>query len=167
MKCTFVYHQVNGFMSNLWRSSHVNCNFFLCLCVQGEKIFYLIKPTKANLALYESWSSSPNQSEVFFGEKVDKCYKCVVKQGTTIFLPTGEKAELAKHLNHYLSPLKDYAHPPIYIIIIRIRISFIRQVCAIAQGICCGFQVLWVHTCIHPSIVYIHTYITQKNRNNI
>uniref|UniRef100_A0AAR2KH96 [Histone H3]-dimethyl-L-lysine(36) demethylase n=1 Tax=Pygocentrus nattereri TaxID=42514 RepID=A0AAR2KH96_PYGNA len=55
----------------------------------GEKIFYLIKPTKANLALYESWSSSPNQSEVFFGEKVDKCYKCVVKQGTTILLPTG------------------------------------------------------------------------------
>uniref|UniRef100_A0A672RFG0 Lysine demethylase 7A n=1 Tax=Sinocyclocheilus grahami TaxID=75366 RepID=A0A672RFG0_SINGR len=55
----------------------------------GEKIFYLIKPTKANLALYESWSSSPSQSEVFFGDKVDKCYKCVVKQGTTIFLPTG------------------------------------------------------------------------------
>ncbi|XP_056605354.1 lysine-specific demethylase 7A isoform X1 [Triplophysa dalaica] len=55
----------------------------------GEKIFYLIKPTKANLALYESWSSSPNQSEVFFGDKVDKCYKCVVKQGSTIFLPTG------------------------------------------------------------------------------
>lgn len=55
----------------------------------GEKIFYLIKPTKANLALYEAWSSSPNQSEVFFGEKVDKCYKCVVKQGTTILLPTG------------------------------------------------------------------------------
>uniref|UniRef100_A0A4W4HPG6 Uncharacterized protein n=1 Tax=Electrophorus electricus TaxID=8005 RepID=A0A4W4HPG6_ELEEL len=55
----------------------------------GEKVFYLIKPTKANLALYESWSSSANQSEVFFGEKVDKCYKCVVKQGTTILLPTG------------------------------------------------------------------------------
>uniref|UniRef100_A0A8C1PQJ8 Lysine-specific demethylase 7A n=1 Tax=Cyprinus carpio TaxID=7962 RepID=A0A8C1PQJ8_CYPCA len=33
--------------------------------------------------------SSPNQSEIFFGDKVDKCYKCVVKQGTTIFLPTG------------------------------------------------------------------------------
>ncbi|XP_051976925.1 lysine-specific demethylase 7A-like [Xyrauchen texanus] len=55
----------------------------------GEKIFYLIKPTKANLALYESWSSSPNQSEVFFGDKVDKCYKCLVKQGSTILLPTG------------------------------------------------------------------------------
>ncbi|XP_015208514.1 lysine-specific demethylase 7B [Lepisosteus oculatus] len=55
----------------------------------GEKIFYLIKPTEANLALYEAWSSSPNQSEVFFGEKVDKCYKCVVRQGTTLLIPTG------------------------------------------------------------------------------
>uniref|UniRef100_A0A7N6FKU5 Lysine-specific demethylase 7A n=1 Tax=Anabas testudineus TaxID=64144 RepID=A0A7N6FKU5_ANATE len=49
----------------------------------GEKIFYLIKPTPTNLALYEAWSSSPNQSEVFFGDKVEKCYKCVVPQGTT------------------------------------------------------------------------------------
>uniref|UniRef100_A0A8C2FUV9 Lysine (K)-specific demethylase 7Ab n=1 Tax=Cyprinus carpio TaxID=7962 RepID=A0A8C2FUV9_CYPCA len=55
----------------------------------GEKIFYLIKPTPANLALYEEWSSSPTQSEVFFGEKVDKCYKCVVRQGTTLLIPTG------------------------------------------------------------------------------
>uniref|UniRef100_A0A8C4HM37 Lysine-specific demethylase 7A n=1 Tax=Dicentrarchus labrax TaxID=13489 RepID=A0A8C4HM37_DICLA len=55
----------------------------------GEKIFYLIKPTSANLALYEAWSSSPNQSEVFFGDKVDKCYKCVVPQGTTLLVPTG------------------------------------------------------------------------------
>uniref|UniRef100_A0A8C9ZGW8 Lysine-specific demethylase 7A n=1 Tax=Sander lucioperca TaxID=283035 RepID=A0A8C9ZGW8_SANLU len=55
----------------------------------GEKIFYLIKPTPANLALYEAWSSSPNQSELFFGDKVDKCYKCVVPQGTTLLIPTG------------------------------------------------------------------------------
>ncbi|XP_041833292.1 LOW QUALITY PROTEIN: lysine-specific demethylase 7A [Melanotaenia boesemani] len=55
----------------------------------GEKIFYLIKPTSTNLALYEAWSSSPNQSEVFFGDKVDKCYKCVVSQGTTLLIPTG------------------------------------------------------------------------------
>uniref|UniRef100_A0A4W5Q0M7 Lysine (K)-specific demethylase 7Ab n=1 Tax=Hucho hucho TaxID=62062 RepID=A0A4W5Q0M7_9TELE len=54
----------------------------------GEKIFYLIKPTQANLALYEAWSSSPNQSEVFFGDKVDKCYKCLVPQGTTVLIPT-------------------------------------------------------------------------------
>ncbi|XP_062863370.1 lysine-specific demethylase 7A isoform X2 [Trichomycterus rosablanca] len=55
----------------------------------GEKIFYLIKPTKENLALYETWSLSANQSEVFFGEKVDQCFKCVVKQGSTVLLPTG------------------------------------------------------------------------------
>ncbi|XP_066490031.1 lysine-specific demethylase 7A isoform X2 [Tiliqua scincoides] len=55
----------------------------------GEKIFYLIKPTDENLAIYESWSSSVTQSEVYFGEKVDKCYKCVVKQGHTLFVPTG------------------------------------------------------------------------------
>uniref|UniRef100_A0A671W0Z2 Lysine-specific demethylase 7A n=1 Tax=Sparus aurata TaxID=8175 RepID=A0A671W0Z2_SPAAU len=55
----------------------------------GEKVFYLIKPTPANLALYEAWSSSPNQSEVFFGDKVEKCYKCIVPQGTTLLIPTG------------------------------------------------------------------------------
>ncbi|XP_034018846.1 lysine-specific demethylase 7A isoform X2 [Thalassophryne amazonica] len=55
----------------------------------GEKVFYLIKPTAANLAQYEAWSSSPNQSEVFFGDKVDKCYKCVVPKGTTLLIPTG------------------------------------------------------------------------------
>lgn len=58
---------------------------------QGEKVFYLIKPTPANLALYEAWSSSPNQSEVFFGDKVEKCYKCVVPQGTTLLIPTGAR----------------------------------------------------------------------------
>ncbi|XP_060101653.1 lysine-specific demethylase 7A [Heteronotia binoei] len=55
----------------------------------GEKIFYLIKPTNENLAIYEAWSSSVTQSEVYFGDKVDKCYKCVVKQGHTLFVPTG------------------------------------------------------------------------------
>lgn len=98
-------------LQELIRSSNEMLVIFLCLCAQGEKIFYLIKPTKANLALYESWSSSPNQSEVFFGEKVDKCYKCVVKQGTTIFLPTGENAELDKLLNPFLCPFKRLCPP--------------------------------------------------------
>ncbi|XP_078077480.1 lysine-specific demethylase 7B-like [Mustelus asterias] len=55
----------------------------------GEKLFYLIKPTNANLAWYESWSGSVNQSETFFGDQVDKCYKCVLQQGQTLFIPTG------------------------------------------------------------------------------
>ncbi|KAL3853526.1 hypothetical protein ACJMK2_017061 [Sinanodonta woodiana] len=57
--------------------------------LRGEKIFYMIRPTVANLALYESWLSSSNQSEMFLGDQVDNCYKCTIKQGQTIFIPTG------------------------------------------------------------------------------
>ncbi|XP_063288723.1 histone lysine demethylase PHF8 isoform X2 [Pelobates fuscus] len=57
--------------------------------LKGEKIFYLIHPTKSNLALFECWSSSSNQNEMFFGDQVDKCYRCPVKQGQTLFIPTG------------------------------------------------------------------------------
>ncbi|XP_064154994.1 histone lysine demethylase PHF8 [Anguilla rostrata] len=57
--------------------------------LRGEKIFYLIRPSAANLALFEHWSSSSNQNELFFGDQVDMCYKCAVKQGNTLFIPTG------------------------------------------------------------------------------
>ncbi|XP_018581504.2 histone lysine demethylase PHF8-like [Scleropages formosus] len=57
--------------------------------LRGEKIFYLIRPTPANLALFERWSSSSNQNELFFGDQVDMCYKCSIKQGNTLFIPTG------------------------------------------------------------------------------
>uniref|UniRef100_A0AAQ5ZJB9 [Histone H3]-dimethyl-L-lysine(36) demethylase n=1 Tax=Amphiprion ocellaris TaxID=80972 RepID=A0AAQ5ZJB9_AMPOC len=57
--------------------------------LRGEKIFYLISPTPANLALFERWNSSSNQNEMFFGDQVDMCYKCSVKQGNTLFIPTG------------------------------------------------------------------------------
>ncbi|XP_041347850.1 histone lysine demethylase PHF8-like isoform X2 [Gigantopelta aegis] len=57
--------------------------------LRGEKVFYLIRPTNANMALYETWVSSSSQSETFFGDQVDDCYKCVVKQGQTMFIPTG------------------------------------------------------------------------------
>lgn len=57
---------------------------------QGEKIFYLIRPASANLSLYECWRSASNHSEMFFADQVDKCYKCTVKQGQTLFIPSGE-----------------------------------------------------------------------------
>ncbi|XP_078340004.1 histone lysine demethylase PHF8-like isoform X2 [Crassostrea virginica] len=57
--------------------------------LRGEKVFYLVRPTPANLSLYETWVSSANQSETFFGDQVDVCYKCVIKQGQTLFIPTG------------------------------------------------------------------------------
>ena len=57
--------------------------------VWGCKIFYMIRPTVENLAKYKSWSSSPDQADVFFGDWVDECYKVVVGQGNTMLIPSG------------------------------------------------------------------------------
>ncbi|KYO38899.1 histone lysine demethylase PHF8 isoform X1 [Alligator mississippiensis] len=57
--------------------------------LRGEKIFYLVRPTLANLALFETWSSSSSQSETFFGDQADRCYRCPLRQGQTLFIPTG------------------------------------------------------------------------------
>ncbi|XP_055937481.1 histone lysine demethylase PHF8-like isoform X2 [Argiope bruennichi] len=57
--------------------------------LRGEKIFFLIQPTPANLALYEHWMASSNQSETFFGDQVDVCYQMTLTQGQTLFIPTG------------------------------------------------------------------------------
>ncbi|KAL4655879.1 lysine-specific demethylase phf2-like [Arapaima gigas] len=57
--------------------------------LKGEKIFFLIKPTSANMALYERWRSSSNHSEMFFADQVDRCYKCTLKQGQTLLIPSG------------------------------------------------------------------------------
>ncbi|XP_077308225.1 lysine-specific demethylase PHF2 isoform X2 [Lithobates pipiens] len=57
--------------------------------LKGEKIFYLIRPTSANISLYERWQSAANHCEMFFADQVDKCYKCTVKQGQTLFIPSG------------------------------------------------------------------------------
>lgn len=83
------------------KCSSSNSSNAILFDLQGEKIFYLIKPTPTNLALYEAWSSSPNQSEVFFGDKVDKCYKCVVPQGTTLLIPTGLWVLSACFIRHF------------------------------------------------------------------
>lgn len=57
--------------------------------IQGEKVFYLIPPTEENLTHYEQWVLSSSQSEVFFGDLVSKCYCCRVRQGNTLFIPSG------------------------------------------------------------------------------
>ena len=56
---------------------------------EGEKIFYFIQPTSNNLSLYERWQRMAGQSETFLGDMVDKCYRLVIKQGQTVFIPTG------------------------------------------------------------------------------
>lgn len=60
-----------------------------CHVLRGEKIFYLARPTAANLGLFEAWSSSRNQGQLFFGDQVDRCYRCPLRQGQTLFIPTG------------------------------------------------------------------------------
>ena len=56
---------------------------------KGEKIFYLIEPTINNLSLYERWQRLSGQNETFLGDMVDKVYKVSVKEGQTLFIPTG------------------------------------------------------------------------------
>ncbi|XP_017782189.1 PREDICTED: histone lysine demethylase PHF8-like isoform X2 [Nicrophorus vespilloides] len=57
--------------------------------LRGEKVFYFVRPTQQNLALYQQWMSSTNQSETFFGDQVDQCFKCTLRQGQTMLIPTG------------------------------------------------------------------------------
>ncbi|XP_031568389.1 lysine-specific demethylase 7B-like [Actinia tenebrosa] len=57
--------------------------------LRGEKVFYFVEPTPTNLEQYHKWVISPSQSEVFFGNMVNKCYKVNIKQGQTLFIPTG------------------------------------------------------------------------------
>ena len=52
-------------------------------------MFYLIPPTEENLLLYEQWVLSSNQSEIFFGSQVKKCYCVHVHPGNTLFIPSG------------------------------------------------------------------------------
>ncbi|XP_066152818.1 histone lysine demethylase PHF8-like [Euwallacea fornicatus] len=57
--------------------------------LRGEKVFFFVKPTPANLTLYSQWMTSTNQSETFFGDQVDQCHKFHLRQGQTMLIPTG------------------------------------------------------------------------------
>nr|XP_027219721.1 jmjC domain-containing histone demethylation protein 1-like [Penaeus vannamei] len=57
--------------------------------LRGRKIFWLIPPTERNLQLYEQWVLSGKQSDIFFGDTVEKCARIELKHGSTFFIPTG------------------------------------------------------------------------------
>ncbi|CAL4086162.1 unnamed protein product, partial [Meganyctiphanes norvegica] len=57
--------------------------------LRGKKIFWLIPPTERNLQLYEQWVLSGKQSDIFFGDTVDKCARVELESGYTFFIPTG------------------------------------------------------------------------------
>ena len=57
--------------------------------IRGKKVFWLIPPTETNLKVYEQWTLSGKQSNVFFGDLVDKCGKVVLESGNTFLIPSG------------------------------------------------------------------------------
>uniref|UniRef100_A0A673AZK2 Lysine-specific demethylase 2B n=1 Tax=Sphaeramia orbicularis TaxID=375764 RepID=A0A673AZK2_9TELE len=56
---------------------------------KGQKVFWLVPPTKHNLALYEDWALSGKQSDIFLGDRADGCQRVELKQGYTFFIPSG------------------------------------------------------------------------------
>lgn len=52
-------------------------------------MFWLIPPTERNLDLYERWVLSGKQSDIFFGDTVEKCARVTLTEGNTFFIPTG------------------------------------------------------------------------------
>ncbi|XP_068758652.1 lysine-specific demethylase 7A-like [Montipora capricornis] len=57
--------------------------------LKGEKVFYFVEPSEESFKRYEKWVSSARQSEMFFGDMVKQCFKCSVKPGQTLLIPTG------------------------------------------------------------------------------
>ena len=53
------------------------------------KIFWLIPPSDDNLKLYEEWTLSGKQGDVFFGDTVAKCGKIILDPGNTLLIPSG------------------------------------------------------------------------------
>lgn len=59
--------------------------------LSGDKIFFIIKPTKENLEQYEKWMSSDQTSDQLLADRqgVDQCYRLNLFAGQTLFIPTG------------------------------------------------------------------------------
>eukprot|EP00842_Homolaphlyctis_polyrhiza_P004250 jgi/Hompol1/4826/HPOL_003972-RA len=58
--------------------------------LSGQKVFYFIEPTPANLKKYEKWSSSPDQATTFLGDEIrGGCTSVHLFAGNTMIIPTG------------------------------------------------------------------------------
>lgn len=67
----------------------MKCFDFINFVPIGCKVFWLIPPTEHNLDLYERWVLSGKQSDIFFGDTVEKCARIILQEGNTFFIPTG------------------------------------------------------------------------------
>ena len=54
-----------------------------------SQVFWLIPPTERNLQLYEQWTLSGKQSDIFFGDLVEKCGRVRLEAGNTFLIPSG------------------------------------------------------------------------------
>ncbi|KAF8644156.1 hypothetical protein AX16_008683 [Volvariella volvacea WC 439] len=57
--------------------------------LRGSKVFYFIRPSRANLAAYERWSGTELQTHVWLGDMADEVYKVELKAGNTMIIPSG------------------------------------------------------------------------------
>jgi F-box and leucine-rich repeat protein 10/11 len=58
--------------------------------VKGEKVFWLIPPTEANLKAYERWVMSGKQLDTFLADSMaNECERITLKEGQTFFMPSG------------------------------------------------------------------------------
>ncbi|CAI4232387.1 unnamed protein product [Auanema sp. JU1783] len=56
--------------------------------LKGQKIFWMVEPTEANIRVYEEFIKNPEQTG-FFGDVVDRCVRVVLKPGDTMIIPSG------------------------------------------------------------------------------
>uniref|UniRef100_A0A6F9DEY7 [histone H3]-dimethyl-L-lysine(36) demethylase n=1 Tax=Phallusia mammillata TaxID=59560 RepID=A0A6F9DEY7_9ASCI len=57
--------------------------------LKGGKVFWLIEPTNENLSLYERWTMSGSQGDIFFGDMVSTCQRIELKAGNSLIIPSG------------------------------------------------------------------------------
>lgn len=57
--------------------------------LSGQKRFYLVPPTTANLRAFEHWTCSKNQDTIFFGDVVghENCFQLDLLAGQTLLIP--------------------------------------------------------------------------------
>uniref|UniRef100_H2Y539 [histone H3]-dimethyl-L-lysine(36) demethylase n=1 Tax=Ciona savignyi TaxID=51511 RepID=H2Y539_CIOSA len=57
--------------------------------LKGGKIFWLIPPTNENLLLYERWTLSGNQGDIFFADMVSRAQRVELVAGNSLMIPSG------------------------------------------------------------------------------
>ncbi|KAH7103811.1 Clavaminate synthase-like protein [Auriculariales sp. MPI-PUGE-AT-0066] len=78
-------------VENAWTDWHVDFagSSVYYHIVNGEKVFYFVRPTPANLEAYKNWSGSEAQSTTWYGDLVDEVVKVHLHAGNTMFIPSG------------------------------------------------------------------------------